>query len=278
MATFSRFRNAVRRSSCPEGAKQVSPGQSEAAQPPSAALGKRPTPHVRRPEGAKQIRDKRATNTRQTRHKCTKSCVEIIQMSESYGTWLIRCHSSLPIEDRESRSSIYIRFAMVRDHIPFSVLSCPFGAMDLGGLATQGGASRRSRDALPWANLSLPLRGARTVAPRRPGAEETAMPQSNGSASRNRPAPKGQNRLAQGRARRRGRRAPPWVNGQPRTFVALKGQYKHATNAPQTHEIMRRNDSNVGITRNAADSLPCVVAHRSLRIEAIHLHPVRNGS
>ena len=36
---------------CPEGAKQVSPGQSDAVQPRSAALGKRPTPHVRRPEG-----------------------------------------------------------------------------------------------------------------------------------------------------------------------------------------------------------------------------------
>jgi hypothetical protein len=37
--------------------------------------------------------------------------------------------------------------------------------------------------------------------------------------------------IAQGRARRRSRRAPPWVNGQPRTSVALKGQNKRATNA-----------------------------------------------
>ena len=48
--------------------------------------------------------------------------------------------------------------------------------MDLGGLATQGGASRLRRDALPWANLSLPLRGVRTIAPRGPGAYRAAMP------------------------------------------------------------------------------------------------------
>jgi hypothetical protein len=47
---------SIKKPPCPEGAKQVSPGQSEAAQPPSAALGKRPTPHVGRPEGAKQTR------------------------------------------------------------------------------------------------------------------------------------------------------------------------------------------------------------------------------
>ena len=51
----------------PEGAKQVSPGQSDEAQPRSAALGKRPTPHVRRPEGARQMRHKCSTNPPQTR-------------------------------------------------------------------------------------------------------------------------------------------------------------------------------------------------------------------
>jgi hypothetical protein len=52
-----------------------------------------------------------------------------------------------------------------------------------------------------------------------------------GQASRNRSAPKGQNRLAQGKATRRSRGAPPWVNAQPRTSVALKGRDKYATNA-----------------------------------------------
>ncbi len=120
-----------------------------------------------------------------------------------------------PIEARETTPCIYIWFVIVRDHIPLSVLSCPFGAMDLwGAFATQGGASRLRRDALPWANLLLPLRGVRTIAPRGPGAEgvvqprRIAMPQSgchaptgpaiprrNGPASRNRRALKGQNRL-----------------------------------------------------------------------------------
>ena len=48
----------------------------------------------------------------------------------------------LPVEARESRPSIYTRFAIVRDRIPFSVLSCPFGAMDLGG-ALLARAARR---------------------------------------------------------------------------------------------------------------------------------------
>jgi hypothetical protein len=56
------------------------------------------------------------------------------------------------------------------------------------------------------------------------GTRRTTNPAETGHASKNRPAPKGQNRLAQGRARRRSRRAPPWVNGQPRTSVALKGR------------------------------------------------------
>jgi hypothetical protein len=64
----------------------------------------------------------------------------------------------LPVDACESTPSIYIRFVIVRDRIRFSVLSCPFGAMDLGGMVTQGGASRLRRDALPWAILSLPLR------------------------------------------------------------------------------------------------------------------------
>ena len=41
----------VKKPPCPEGAVQVSPGQSDAAQPRCATLGKRPTPHVRHPEG-----------------------------------------------------------------------------------------------------------------------------------------------------------------------------------------------------------------------------------
>ncbi len=54
--------DAVRRASRPEGAMQVSPGQSEAAQPPSAALGKRPPPSV-----ALKGRNKCATLAPQTR-------------------------------------------------------------------------------------------------------------------------------------------------------------------------------------------------------------------
>jgi hypothetical protein len=62
---------------CPEGAKQVSPGQSEAAQPRSAPWVNRAPPHVRRPEGAKQTRDKHATNA--------KSCVEMIRQEKGTG-------------------------------------------------------------------------------------------------------------------------------------------------------------------------------------------------
>ena len=48
----------------------------------------------------------------------------------------------------------------------------PFRATDLGGRPlTQGGASRLRRDALPWAILSLPLRGVRTIVPRGLGAD-----------------------------------------------------------------------------------------------------------
>jgi hypothetical protein len=77
---------------CPEGAKQVSPGQSEAAQLPSAALGKRPHPTFVALKG----RNKRAANERRTRHKRTKSCVEMIRMPELHGTWPIRWHSFCP--------------------------------------------------------------------------------------------------------------------------------------------------------------------------------------
>ena len=64
--------------------------------------------------------------------------------------------------------------------------------------------------------LVVPLRGVRTIGSRRRGPEEPPTPAETGQASRNRHAPKGQNRLAQGRATRRSRRAPPWVSGHPR--------------------------------------------------------------
>ncbi len=51
----------------------------------------------------------------------------------------------------------------------------PSGRWILGGVATQGGASRLRRDALPWADLSLPLRGVRTIAPLGPSAEVATM-------------------------------------------------------------------------------------------------------
>ena len=133
----------------------------------------------------------------------------------------------------------------------------------------------------------IALRGVRTIAPRGPGLEGAAqpriiampqsgchastgpaMPRRNGPASKNRRAPKGQNMLAQGRARRRSRRAPPWVNGQRRASVALKGRDKCATDAPQTQETERRNDPNAGITRNATDSVAFV-----LHIEAHEFTP-----
>jgi hypothetical protein len=94
--------SSVENHPCPEGAKHVSPGQSEAAQQPSAALGKRPPPHVRRPEGARQMR-----------HKRTKSCVEMIQRPESHGWWPIRCRFVWPVEARESMPSISIRVQMI---------------------------------------------------------------------------------------------------------------------------------------------------------------------
>jgi hypothetical protein len=121
----------------------------------------------------------------------------MIQTSESHGTRPIRCHSSLPVGVRESRSSIYIRFAMVRDHIPSSVLSCPFGAMDLRGALLPRAARRGFAATLcpglichyPFGALGRSHRVGR--APKKPPRpEETAMPQRNGSASRNRHTPK----------------------------------------------------------------------------------------
>jgi hypothetical protein len=136
----------------------------------------------------------------------------------------------------------------------------------------------------PVISLVVPLRGVRTIAPRGPGAEgaaqprRIAMPQTyrpcpaeTGHTSRNRPAPKGQNRLAQGTATRRSRGAPPWVNGQPHTSVALKGRDKLATNASQTRQTERRNDPNTNVTRDMADSFcPSNPANRG--------HPFTSGS
>jgi hypothetical protein len=87
------------------------------------------------------------------------------------------------------------------------------------------------------------------------GTGRTTNPEETGHASGSPPAPKGQNRLAQGRARRRSRGAPPCVNGQLRTSVALKGRDKRVPIAPQTRQAERRNDPNAGITRNVTDSL-----------------------
>jgi hypothetical protein len=103
------------------------------------------------------------------------------------------------------------------------------------------------------------------------GPRRTTNPAETGHASRNRPAPKGQNRLAQGRARRRSRRAPPWVNGHPRTCVALKERGKCATNASQTRETERRNNPNADVTRDVADSF-CPSKGANLR------HPFTSGS
>jgi hypothetical protein len=77
--------------------------------------------------------------------------------------------------------------------------------------------------------------------------------------------------LAQGRARRRSRRAPPWVSGQPRTSVALKGRDKCATNAPQTRETERRNDPNADVMRDVAAPF-CPSKFANLR------HPFTSGS
>jgi hypothetical protein len=108
--------SSVENHPCPEGAKHVSPRQSQVAQQPSAALGKRPPPHVRRPEGARHMR-----------HKRTKSCVEMIQRPESHGWWPIRCRFVWPVEARDSRPSNYIRFAMAVIASGSWSCRCPFG-------------------------------------------------------------------------------------------------------------------------------------------------------
>jgi hypothetical protein len=109
---------------CPEGAKQVSPGQSEAAQRPSVALGKQPPPTSVALKG----RDKYAANapqTRETERRNDPNAGITRNVTDSFAF-------VLHIEAHEYTPSIYLRFAIVRDHIPLSVLSCPFGAMDLG--------------------------------------------------------------------------------------------------------------------------------------------------
>ena len=146
-----------------------------------------------------------------------------------------------------------------------------------GCLATQGGASRLRRDALPWAILSLPLRGVRTIGSRRPCTERTAQAPKKRPYPKGPPCPKqtgyapakppsvektrcpegakhvspGQSEAAQPPSAALGKRRPP-------TSVALKGRNKCAANAPQTRETVRRNDSNAGITRNMADSFAFV--------------------
>ena len=106
-----RNRPSAKERPCPEGAKQVSPGQSEAAQPPSAALGKRPT----RTSVALKGQNKCAINAPQTH--------EIVRRNDLNAAIKRNAAESLifflPVEARESRPS---------NHIRFSVLSCPFGA------------------------------------------------------------------------------------------------------------------------------------------------------
>jgi hypothetical protein len=182
-----------------------------------------------------------------------------------------RCHLFLV----KTRSPMAIEWA--RDS-PSSLL-LPFRALNLmGGLATPGRrvAAPPRRSALGFFFLA-PLRcecGRITSA----GTRRTTNPAETGHASRNRPAPKGQNRLAQGRARRRSRRAPPWVNGQPRTSVALKGRYKCATNEPQMRH--KREKPSVEMIRmpTSRATWPIGFAHPSVQNYAIHLHPVRNCS
>ena len=153
----------IKKPPCPEGAKQVSPGQSEAAQPPSAALGKRPTPHVRRPEGARQMR-----------HKREKPSIEMIRMPTSRRTWLIRFARRSPrIQAIHCTSGSKLLVITSR----YRSCRAPSGRCILEGFVTQGDASRLRRDALPWAILSLPLRCVRIVGSRRRGPEEPPTPQ-----------------------------------------------------------------------------------------------------
>jgi hypothetical protein len=147
------------------GSDSHSPGQSEAAQPPSRTWvsGR---PHVRCPEGARQMRNKRVKNSRNRASKTSKC-----QRHAAHGRFVgIRFSRRSPrIEPIHSQP-----FRNDREHIRFAVLSCPFGAMDLRGPCYPGRRSAGcARVALPWAKLSLPLRGVRTVGTRRPGTEGT---------------------------------------------------------------------------------------------------------
>jgi hypothetical protein len=67
----------------------------------------------------------------------------------------------------------------------------------------------------------------------------------------------------------RGGAPPPWVNGQPRMSVALKGRDKCATNVPQTHH--KREKPSVEMIRmpTSRRTWPIRFARRSPRIEAV---------
>jgi hypothetical protein len=156
-------RPSVKKPPCPEGAKQVSPGQSDAAQPRSAALGKRPTPPRPSPWRGE-------TNTRQTRHKREKPSGEMIRMPISRGTWPIRFARRKPANRGHPFTSGSQWFVITSG----TGLVVPLrGDGSWEAFFTQGGASRLGRDALPWANLSLPLRGVKTFEPLRVAAKSS---------------------------------------------------------------------------------------------------------
>jgi hypothetical protein len=108
------------------------------------------------------------------RHKREKPSIEMIRMPTSRRTWLIRFARRSPrIQAIHCTSGS--KLIVITSRCP----SClaPSGRCILEGFVTQGDASRLRRDALPWAILSLPLRGVRTIAPRPPGATGAALPQ-----------------------------------------------------------------------------------------------------
>ena len=136
-------RRAPKEPPCVEGAKQVSPGQSDAAQTRSAALGKR---HPRTSVALKG-RDRCATNaskTRETVRRKRPNANVTRHMADSLAF-------DFPVEARASSPSIHSRFAMIVSTSGSRSCRAPSGRWIFGGLVTQGGAPRLRRVALPWA-------------------------------------------------------------------------------------------------------------------------------
>jgi hypothetical protein len=145
---------------------------------------------------------------------------------------------------------------------PGLICSCPFGALGRTDRVdrTPNGPPKPRRNGLTPTGRHAP--------------NKPPKPRRNRPASKTTHAPKGQNRLAQGRARRRSRRAPPWVNGPPRHVPRPEG----AKQMRGKRAIYARNRASKRfIRRNHTGGGRFVAIRFARRSPANRGHPITSG-